>query len=487
MLEIVRILYRELHYRRLKNNPQIAADPKKFKGQLRRRGDIKRGTAFQSVAFLFFGFMMAGAVIGAGSGTRAAVLFATYALLPFVMALYTTAVNASYATSMGIFEPLKPLPLKTGAKYLSVLLMVDNTPAVIALVPASLAMAYRWPVSGLLGFVWILVGAFLGHVLGLVVFTLFGSSSIGGRFSRLRTMVRVLGGILFIGMFYTLNYLQMYVNEHYKELLPFFSRYSVAYPFSLASIVEPSSSLALILGYLAVLVPTYRFVLGKLWRRMEEGAAVSHVRKVRFKARTQHPVIVIALKDLRIAFRKSALLMGLIFPLFVILPSAVGVLTSGRIGEWNVASVLLMIAWMASVGVDTVLKIDGREFEFLQGLPLTLGRFLRAKLLVMNAVPVTVGAGFVLVAACINPGALKLLPAAVLLPFLTSSVSLAFFYHGEKELSVPETNTGHVLVLMILNGIALSTVAGLWYALGYPYAMALAGAGVIAVLRALSR
>ncbi|ASJ05849.1 hypothetical protein [Thermococcus pacificus] len=487
MLGIVRILYRELHYRRLKNNPQIAADPKKFRKQLRNAGDIKRGVALQSVAFLFFGLMMAGAIVGAEDDTRAAVLLATYALLPFVMALYTTTVNASYAVSMGIFEPLKPLPIKTGAKYLSVLLAIDNVPAIVALIPAVLAMAYRSPVSGLMGFLWILLGAFLGHVLGLVVFTLFGSSSVGGRFSKLRTMARVLGAILFIGMFYAINYVQMYVSEHYEELLPFFSRYSVAYPFSIASILEPLHSFLLVLGYLAVLVPTYRFILGKLWGRMEEGAAVSHVGTVSFKARTHHPVIAIALKDLRIAVRKSALLVGLIFPLFVVLPSALGVLTSGEMGEWSVASVLLMIAWMASVGVDTVLKIDGREFEFLRSLPLTLGQFLRAKLLVMNAVPVTAGAGLVLAAAYIDPGALKLLPAALILPFLTSSIALAFFYHGEKELSVPETNTGHVLILIILNGITLGAVAGLWYALGYPYAMLLAGLGIAVVLRVLSR
>ncbi len=487
MLGIVKILYRELHYRRLKNNPQIAADPKKFEEQLRRAGDIKRGMAFQSAAFFFFGLMMAGAIVGAEDDKRAAVLFATYALLPFVMALYTTTVNASYATSMGIFGPLKPLPVKTGAKYLSVLLAVDNTPAVIALVPASLAMAYRWPVPGLLSFAWILVGAFLGHVLGLVVFTLFGSASVGGRFSRLKTVARVLGVVLFIGMFYTINYVQMYVNEHYEELLPFFSRYSVAYPFSVASIVDPMSSLALIIGYLVVLVPIYWVVLGKLWRRLEEGAAVFRVGDVRFKARTHPPVVAIALKDLRITVRKSALLVGLIFPLFVVLPSALGVLISGKIGGWSVASVLLMIAWMASVGVDTVLKIDGREFEFLRGLPLTLGQFLKAKLLVMNAVPVTAGTGLILAAAYIDPGALKLLPAALILPFLTSSIALAFFYHGETELSVPETNTGHVLILIILNGITLGTVAGLWYALGYPYAMALAGAGIIVVMRTLSR
>ena len=487
MFEIVRILYKELHYRRLKSNPQIAADPEKFRKQLRNAGDIKRGMALQSVAFLFFGVMMAGSIAGAEDETRAAVIFATYALLPFIMALYTTTVNASYATSMGIFEPLKPLPIRTGSKYLSLLLAIDNVPAVIALLPAAIMMVAKYGTPGLLGLLWILTGAFLGHVLGLVVFTFFGSASVGGRFSKLRTLARTLGVILFIGIFYALNYFQQYVNEHYEDLLPFFSKYSLAYPFSVASITDPSHSSIILLGYLLVLVPLYLFILERLWGRLEEGAKVSRSRTVRFKAKTHHPIVAIALKDLRIVFRKSALLVGLVFPLFVILPSAVGILTSGKVEDWALASVLLMIAWMSSVGIDTVLKIDGGEFEFLRSLPITVGQFVRAKLLVMNAVPVTAGVGLVLAVSYLNVRTLALLPAAVILPLLTSSVALAFFYHGESELSVPETNFGHVLVLMIINGVTLGAIAGLWYFLGYPYALALATFGFVAVQALINR
>jgi len=487
MLEIVKILYRELHYRRLKSNPQIASDPEKFKKQLRSTGDIKKGIAFQSVAFLFFGFMMAGGVIAAEDGTRAAVIFATYSLLPFVMALYTTTVNASYAVSMGIFEPLKSLPLRTGSKYLSLLLAIDNIPAVIALLPAVLAMTAKYGVPGVLGFVWILLGSFIGHTLGLVVFTTFGSISVGGRFSKIRTLARTLGVILFISMFYALNYVQGYVNEHYEDILPFFSKYSIAYPFSVASIMDPLHSLLLIVGYLTLFLPLYWLILRRLWQRLEEGVERPRSEIVSFRAKIHHPVVALAIKDLRIAFRKSALLVGLIFPLFIILPSALNLLVSGSIGEWSVVSVLFMIGWVASIGIDTVLKIDGQEFEFLRSLPITVGQFVRAKLLVMNAVPVTAGLGLVIAASYIKFENIKLIPAAVLLPLLTSSIALAFFYWGEKELSVPETNFGHVLALMVINGIALGLVAGTWYFLGYPYALALMVVGSAVVQASLSR
>ncbi len=486
MWPIVKILYRELHYRRLKSNPGIAADPGKLGEQLKNAGDIKRGMALQSFAFLFFGIMMAGSIAGAEDETRASVMFATYALLPFIMALYTTTVNASYAVSMGIFEPLKPLPIRTGSKYLSLLLAIDNVPAVIALLPAVIVMTAEYGLPGFLGLLWILTGTFLGHVLGLIVFTFFGSASVGGRLSKLRTLARTMGIILFISMFYALNYFQEYVRKHYEELLPFFAKYSMAYPFSVASITEPLSSLLLLLSYLTVLIPLYLFILRKLWGRMDEVRG-SHAKTVSFKAETHSPLLALLLKDLRIAFRKSALLVGLIFPLFIILPSAYNILVSGPVRKWAIVSVLFMMAWVTSISIDTVLKIDGKAFELLQTLPITVGQFIRGKLLVMNVIPVTAAVGLVLAVSYLNPGEIILLPVAIVLPLLTSSVAMAFFYWNERELSVPETNFGHVMILMILNGMALGTVFALWYFFGYAYALTVATLGLFLVQGAISR
>ena len=486
MMGIVEILYRELHYRRLKNNPQIAADPEKFRAQLRKTGNIKRGLALQSFVFLFFGLVMAGGILGAGDGEKAAVLLAAYALLPFVMALYTTTVNASYALSMGIFEPLKPLPLRTGAKYLSALLALDNVPAIVAMLPPVLAMGRYSVPSVLVSLIWILVGAFLGHVLGLTVFAVFGSSRVGGRFSKLRALARIVGVLLFISLFYAINYAQQYVSEHYEQLLPFFSRYSLAYPFSVASVLQPLASLALAAVYFAFLVPAYLGVLGRIWRRIEEGSSVSAPRVVVFRARTHHPVVALFLKDMRIVLRKSALLVGLLFPLFLVLPTALGTLRGGLSPE-KIEFTLLMVAWAASVGIDAVLKTDGGDFEALLSLPVTLGEFLWSKLLVMCTVPVLTSLGVVFMVAFVTPGFLIFVPAAVLLPLLSSSVSLWFFYRGEACLSIPDTGSAEVLTLMVLNGFVLGTVAAVWYLVGYYPALVLMFAFLIPLLRKLSR
>lgn len=487
MLEIVGILYKELHYRRLKNNPQIASDPKKLAKQLKTSGDLVKGVIFQSAVLLLFGFMIGMAVNSTNDEFKAVVVFSTYAMLPFVMALYTTAVNASYATSMCIFEPLKPLPIKTGAKYLSLLLMVDNVPALVAMLPAVAFLTLSYGIVGFLGLLWVVVGAFLGHTLGLVIFSLFGlRTSIGGRFSGLKTLARAIGILLFIGMFYAINYLQAYVSEHYEELAGLFSRYAIAYPFSVTSILEPPTSVLMLLCYVAVLVPVYLAVIGKLWEGMGEGRIVSQGGSTVFKAKTLLPALAIAVKDFKIVFRKSALLVGLILPIFIVLPTALSVLSEGGTSEHAIMPVLFMIAWMGSIGVDTVLKIDGLAFEVLQSLPITPSQFVRGKLITMNAVPVSAGFLLVAMAAYLKPSLVRLLPAAVVLPLMTSSLAMLYFYRGEKELSLPETNVGDVIVLMILNGIALGTVSVVWFLFGYWYTLALALAGVVVFLKAVS-
>jgi len=486
-MNTLQILYRELHYRRLKNNPRIAGDPEKLKKQLRTSGDIKRGIGLQTALFLFFGAMMAATVAGAGDERRAVVMFATYSILPFVMSLYTTSVNASYATSMGIFEPLKALPIETGSKYLSMLLMIDNIPAATTLLPSVGVLMWRYPVQGVLGLLWVLTGVFLGHVLGLVLFSLVGTSGTGGRFSRVRAVGRVLGVLMFISMFYAINFIQSYVSEHYNQVAPLFTRYSVAYPFSVASISRPAASLALLSAYLAVLMPLYLAVLKRLWREMEGGTTTRKVETVRFRARTCHPIIALAKKDLHIVVRKSSLLVGILMPLFIVLPTAINMASSQRIDEASVISVMLMIAWMGSVTIDTVLKIDGREFELLRGLPITLKQFIGSKMVVMNLVPVLSSLGIVALTSYSEPSYLKLIPMAVALPLVTSSMALWFVYHGERELSIPETDFGHVMVIMLVNGVSLGVIAGLWYVVGYPAALAVAVTEAAVLLWSLMR
>jgi len=117
MFKIVRILYRELHYQIVKRNPIVANDEKKFKQQLKTALSVKRNIGFQSLAFLAFGAFSAVSLALSSNKYVMASLLVSIALIPFIFSLYVTAVQSSYVLSVGLFEPLKTLPIRVGALY----------------------------------------------------------------------------------------------------------------------------------------------------------------------------------------------------------------------------------------------------------------------------------------------------------------------------------------------------------------------------------
>ncbi|MFP3908349.1 MAG: hypothetical protein ACLFVX_00675, partial [Archaeoglobaceae archaeon] len=128
MFDVVRILHKELHYQIIRSNPMIANDPRKFRRAMNRLG-IKRTLAFQSVPFLAIGSIIAMGVINQVEDRALVSSFAvSISALPFIFALYVTAVQSSYSVSLGLFEYLKTLPVRIGTVYLSELLLIDILP-----------------------------------------------------------------------------------------------------------------------------------------------------------------------------------------------------------------------------------------------------------------------------------------------------------------------------------------------------------------------
>jgi len=207
---IVEILYREMTYKRLKANPGLSTDWNKFIKAFKRSGSLKRVVLSQSILYSIFGLMLFPGVYYAKTD-GAAVIYASYCLLPLIMALYGTAVTAQYAVSLGLFEPLLSLPVRVGGRYLSVMLLTTQLPSVLFLLPPAVALSLKLgAMAGVLGFAWALMGAFIGHTLGLLIYDRFGKAS-GGRFSGLKTAFKAFGILIVMSLFYGLNYLQRYV------------------------------------------------------------------------------------------------------------------------------------------------------------------------------------------------------------------------------------------------------------------------------------
>lgn len=463
MFEIVKILYRELHYQMLVRNPMIANDEKKFRSQLKNATSIKRGVGIQAITFFFLGFMLAGGVAFARNELQMGIMFASYALIPFIFSLYITTVNSSYALSMGLFEPLKPLPIEVGSVYLSELLLIDTIPAFAMMLPVVFVILYSHPLAGILALLWALTGVFLGHTLGLVIYTVFGARTSEGtsRFGAIKNLGKLIGILLFMSIFYVGNYMQNYVREHIEALAPLFTRYSFAYPFSASSIFEPLQSIELIVLYAVVFGAVYIITLRKLWQEIVEPTVSSGTayRGV-FKARPLPKVLALTLKDFKVVFRKSSMIAGLLIPVYFVLPQIFIALSKDEFSLLLATGLVFGLGWFSSIGADPVIKIDGRELDFLRTLPLAKKTFILSKSLTMSAIPAATGLAVIGIAYHYNGGqALYLTPHAFLLPLMTSLVAMNYFYRYKgQDIGIPETNMMDIIAILILVGVLFAIV-----------------------------
>jgi len=460
---MLRILYRELHYQIAKRNPLIANDEKQFQKTIKNAMDIKRGIGVQVLGFLPFGLLMASTFAFTDEKLVISSLMVSLALIPFVFAMYVTAVQTSYILSVGLFEPLKLLPIKMGSRYLSGLLLLEISPSLATVLPSALFLMLKYPLPGILSFLWLLLGLFLGHTLGLLLVNFFSLKihQRAGRGHFLKSFARVVMFLLFIGMFMMMNYLQYYIREHSEQVAGIVEKYFIAYPFAVSSIFEPLRSMALFLAYLGIFGFVYYQTLKEVWKKILEPPVVSERRIIsKFRASPKGKILALVLKDFKIFVRKPAMLVAFLFPVYIIFPTLVSVFQWGEVEVEELLPVLFVIGLFSVPGADAVLKVEGKNLDFLRALPIKKKDFVIAKVVSMALIPTFLGLSLVSLGAFYNPAAFVLLPYALFLPFIASSITMLYFfrYKGE-EIGIPELRWPHIVLMFIIVGIVFGVIA----------------------------
>lgn len=469
MFEIVKILYRELHYQIVRRNPLVANDERRFRKQLKTSLNMKRSVTMQSIAFLAFGAMSAMGIVVTPEKYVITSLLASLALIPFIFGIYVTAVQSSYVLSLGIFEPLKMLPLRVGALYLSELLSIDLIPSFSIVLPSVFVVMVKYPVSGILALLWMILGVFIGHTLGLLILTFFGLK-ISQRKGTLKNLFKIFALMLYMGIFYVMAYAQNYIRAHSEYLASFMGRYSIAYPFTVASIFEPFKSILLLMTYFIIFGSIYVLVIRRTWSKIIEPEVISSITVAsKFKPSKGGTLFALVSKDLRIIFRKTAMLTGFLVPLYFALPQLIMGIQSGNFSLLDATVLLFTVGFMSTAGADAILKVEGKVLDFLRMLPLKKGTYALSKALSMSTVPSIISLLVLGITYYFNGiRTIYLLPYAFMLP-LTSSliVMLYFFHYSGEEIGVPEVNFGHILVLFIIVGISYAFVGLPLVLLGY--------------------
>ncbi|MPW39060.1 hypothetical protein GBV73_05020 [Thermococcus sp. 101 C5] len=458
---MLEVLYRELHYRIAKRNPLVANDERQFQKAI--KNAMKRSIGVQVLGFLPFGLLMASIFAFTNEKLVLSSLMVSLALIPFVFAMYVTAVQTSYVLSVGLFEPLKLLPIKMGSRYLSGLLLLEISPSLATVLPSALFLMVKYPLSGFLAVLWLLLGLFLGHTLGLLLVNFFSLRihQRAGRGHFLKSFARVVMFLLFIGMFMMMNYLQYYIREHSEQVAGIVEKYFIAYPFVVSSIFDPLRSMALFLAYLSIFGLVYHLTLKGVWKKILEPPVVSERRSIsKFRASLRGKILALVLKDFKIFARKPAMLVAFLFPIYVIFQTLVSALQRGELGLEDLLPVLFMIGLFSVPGADAVLKVEGKNLDFLRTLPIKKRDFVIAKVMSMALIPTFLGLSLVALGVFYGSEAFVLLPYALFLPFIASSITMLYFfrYKGE-EIGIPELRWPQIILMFIIVGIVFGIIA----------------------------
>ena len=462
MLEILRVLYRELHYQAIRRNPVLVNDEKRFKRAMRNVMSIKRGFTVTFLTFFFLGWFIASGMIFTDDKTVIASFAVILSFIPFIFSLYITSLQSSHILSMNIFGLLKILPVKTGSTYLSQLILIDSLPSISLVIPSVIVLVTKFPLAGLLLLIWTFVGMFLGHSIGLIIFSLFGSRMTFEKTRKqvFKNLIKIIAVLVFMIAFYLMNYLRDYITKNSENLAGYFERYVLAFPFSSSSIFNLHHSIILIIIYSVILIPLYILSANLAWKSVI-APKISYRKEMarNFKSGFGGAIPALVLKDLKLILRKSSMIVGFLIPLYFVFPQIFLALKTGHLPKEQTLALIFAISLFSVLGVDIILKAEGRDVDFLRTLPLAKRQFVLGKALAVSIFPAVSSAAILLIGMHFDPGSRYLFLYPILLPlcvFLLAMIVL--FSYPSEDIGIPEINLKKTLMLFVLNGIFLGFV-----------------------------
>lgn len=456
--ELLATLYRELQFRILKNDPKVSQGENEFVKRLEKASSIKRKIFTQSLIFLFFGISIGAPVFFLEETEPISAILVTLAIVPFAFSLYQTTVETSYIESLNIFKPLRNLPLEIGSYQLSALLSIDFIPMIAIALPTIGYLIIYYPISGVLALGWFLTGILMGHTIGLILYNIFGYKfEMGGtRFRVVKGFLKILGLILFMSMFFAITYFRDYIIQR----ADLFLGYSFFYPFSAGAVFDPIENSLVLLAHFLILMPLYYYHSKKIWDNVIGDVEISSGKGSRdYTLSIESPVVSLLKKDLKIVFRKTAIIAGFLLPLYVLLPQIFISLQDGYISIYQTTFFLFMIGILTTTSADAILKVDGSSIDYLRNLPLSKKRFILSKVFSMCVIPVFLSLSVIVLGAYFDLKSLVLLPYAFLLPLLSSLFTMLYLYRGEGDMiGVPEINFIKLLPIFILLALVMLVV-----------------------------
>ncbi len=460
-LDLVMVLYKEMQYRAADKDPSIKGE-EELKKKIKEASNVKKKMLKQSFFFLPFGLMLSIPMFMADEQGVIAAVMTSVAVIPFVFALYNTVSQCARLDSLGIFEPLKDLPVGLHSKQLSLLLSFDLIPLLSFALPAVIYLLIFHPLNGILAAAWVMTGFLIGHTVGFIVYSEFGFKLGSGDSSDLlKTVLKVVGLVVFMGLFFAWNFLQDLFIARADTIL----RYSVIYPLSAGAIFDPIQNFIILLVHLALIIPLYLYVVKRVWKRLLKKKEVSiRKKKTHYDVSSKSAVSSLLVKDFQILFRKTSSLVGFLIPALIVISQVFFSAQEDGLTLLETSGYLFMLAAFNLMAIESILSLDTISVDFLKTLPLKKRTYILSKILSLSMISITVSLGLVGLGTYFDPRTLIAIPYAFLLPVISSFIGLSYLFRYEDErIGIPDFSFTNdflkFILLMILVVAAFGTIA----------------------------
>jgi predicted permease len=409
-------------------------------------------------------------------------LLVSLAVMSFIFSAVSTVTQSSFIVLQGVFEPLKVLPIHHGTVYVSGLLSISIAPIILIALPGLIFVGYKYPLSGILGVIWIFAGIFAGHTCGLFIFSVFGLKikHKTGKKSIFRMFTNILALFVYIGSFLVI--MRIGTTETFAS---FILKYMYVYPFSVTTVFEPVKSVIILAGHIIVMGIIYMGLLKKLWNNIVEPHYISEPGITPFQPSSGNDITALTGKDFKILFKQPAMLVGFLAPvtsvvvLFFLIPEE-GLIEPGTVIP------LFLVSVISAATSSVSLTIEGTFIDFLRMLPLTKRRFALSKSVTIMIFPLVFSFLYVVFFGLHNREVLYFIPYAFAFPVTSSLFSMIFYFRYRSDaLGIPKSSWGKVGILtcavVLLLGLSFLPVIFIGGGFGYSVSYVLSG-GIVLLL-----
>ncbi|MEM0202363.1 MAG: hypothetical protein QXO16_02010 [Archaeoglobaceae archaeon] len=387
----------------MKRNPGIARERLL---RITKRFSVKKNFLTIFAVFLFLGFLLS-------NYYEQSMLAISICIFIFFSSIFMTATGLQQSFAVGLFEPMKSMPVDVG-RLIPFLLLVDPLATIGVAIPVVLGFQ---ALKAILFLLWIVFAILFGEFVAIVLVASLGGKGVLGFNQTKNFLVASLLLLVIISL-----------PQVFKGQIPLVSAMSFVFPF--ASVTTETESAVLLLVHSIVLFALYWKLSPRFFEMIFESVSQRRLKAFRFSPLGRNLSLMV--KDLKITYRNPAGLVGILLPVLITISNGIVFLSANATIELIVA-----VSSLSPIILGLFTRAEGRDLDFLLTLPISKKEFMVGKIL-SSALVISLPSSFFALVASFSGNNPLVLPISVLLPLNSCLFAgILLFRYPSNEPGIP--------------------------------------------------